>query len=79
MTKKEMIQNIQQLEATLFLNAKQLEFEYDREDSLYRSAINKWLGVNQLMQDLGIKEDLTLPESREAVELICQIDRKKRA
>ena len=79
MTKKEMIQNIQQLEATMFLQAKQLEFEYDREDSLYRSAINKWLGVNQLMQDLGIKEDLTLPESREAVELICQIDRKKRA
>ena len=76
MTKKQMIQNIQQLEATMFLQAKQLEFEYDREDSLYRSAIGKWLGVNQLMQDLGIKEDLTLPESREAVELICQIDRK---
>lgn len=79
MTKKQMIQNIQKLEAIFFLNAKQLEFDYDREDSMYRSAINKWLGVNQLMQDLGIKEDLTLPESRDAAELICQIDRKKRA
>jgi hypothetical protein len=79
MTKKEMIKSIQTLEAIFFLNAKQLEFDYGKEESMYRSAINKWLGVNQLMQDLGIKEDCTLPESREAAELICQIYRKKRA
>lgn len=77
MTKKEMIQNIQTLEAIFFLNAKQLEFDYGKDDSMYRSAINKWLGVNQLMQDLGIKEDLTLPEARESAELICQIAKKK--
>jgi hypothetical protein len=59
------------------LNAKQLELDYGKEDTMYRSAINKWLGVNQLMQDLGIKEDCTLPESREAGELIHQIWKSK--
>jgi hypothetical protein len=73
MTKKEMIQNIQKLEAVFFLQAKQYEFEYGREDSITRSAFNKWLGVNNVLQDLGIKEDLTLPEAREAGELIHQI------
>lgn len=72
-----MIQNIQALEATLFLNAKQLEFDYGKEEPMYRSAINKWLGVNTLMQDLGIKEDLTLPEARESAELIYQISKKR--
>jgi hypothetical protein len=77
MTKKEMTQNIQKLEAIFFLNAKQLELDYGKDEPMYRSAINKWLGVNQLMQDLGIKEDCTLPESREAGELIHQIWKSK--
>ena len=77
MTKKEMIQNIQKLEAVFFLNAKQLELDYGKEDTMYRSAINKWLGVNMMMQDLGIKEDCTLPEAREAADLICLIAKKR--
>jgi hypothetical protein len=77
MTKKEMIQNIQKLEAIFFLNAKQLELDYGKEDTMYRSAINKWLGVNMMMQDLGIKEDLTLPEAQESAQLITKIWNKK--
>ena len=77
MTKKEMIQNIQKLEAIFFLNAKQLELDYGKDEPMYRSAINKWLGVNMMMQDLGIKEDLTLPEAQESAQLITKIWNKK--
>ena len=77
MTKKEMIQNMQKLEAIFFLQAKQYELDNGRDDSTTRSAINKWLGVNNLLQRLGVKEDLTLPEARAAADLICQIDRQK--
>jgi hypothetical protein len=77
MTKKEMIQNMQKLEAIFFLQAKQSEFNNGRDDSTTRSAINKWLGVNNMLQHLGVKEDLTLPEAREAAELIYQIHKQK--
>jgi hypothetical protein len=77
MTKKEMIQNIQKLEAIFFLNAKQLELDYGKDEPMYRSAINKWLGVNMLMQDLDIDGDWSLPEAREAADLICLIAKKK--
>ena len=77
MTKKEMIQRIQLQEATLFLQALQIELDYGRDATLHCTAINKWLGVNNMMQDLGIPEDLTLPEAREAAELIYQIHRQK--
>lgn len=77
MTKKDMIQNMQKLEAIFFLQAKQSEFDNGRDSSMTRSAINKWLGVNNLLQHLGVKEDLTLPEAREAAELIYQIHKQK--
>jgi hypothetical protein len=77
MTKKEMIQNIQKLEAIFFLNAKQLELDYGKDEPMYRSAINKWLGVNMLMQDLDIDGDWSLPEAREAADLICLISKKR--
>ena len=77
MTKKDMIQNMQKLEAIFFLQAKQLELDYGKDEPMYRSAINKWLGVNNMLQHLGVKEDLTLPEAQAAADLICQIDRQK--
>ncbi len=72
-----MIQNIQKLEAIFFLNAKQLELDYGKDEPMYRSAINKWLGVNMLMQDLDIDGDWSLPEAREAADLICLISKKR--
>ena len=72
-----MIQNIQKLEAIFFLNAKQLELDYGKDEPMYRSAINKWLGVNMLMQDLDIDGDWSLPEAKEAADLICLIAKKK--
>lgn len=77
MTKTQMIQEIQKQEATLFLEAKQFELEYGPGNSLYKSQIKKWLGVNELMEHLGIQSDGSLPESKQAAELISQIWRQK--
>jgi hypothetical protein len=73
MTKKEMIKKIQLQEATLFLRAKQYEFDYGREDGLTQNALQKWIGVNNMMESLGISTDATLPEARDAGELIYKM------
>lgn len=79
MTKKEMIQSMQQQEARLFLEAKKSEFKYGRLSTPAETALAKWLGVSQLMEALGIEEDTTLPEVAEAVEYICLISKRDKA
>ena len=79
MTKKEMIQTMQQQEASLFLEAKKYEYVYGREDSVSQAALGKWLGVNALMETLGIASDMTLPETTESVEYICLISKRDKA
>jgi phage head maturation protease len=77
MTKKEMIQIIQKQEAALFLNAKHVELLVGEHDTMYQRAINKWLGVNAMMDALGIMSDYTLPDAQESAELISQINKKQ--
>ena len=79
MTKKEMIQSMQQQEARLFFEAKKYEFLYGREDGITQSALGKWRGVNQLMELLGIEEDTTLPEVGEAVDYILLCSKRDKA
>jgi hypothetical protein len=79
MTKKEMIQTMQQQEASLFLEAKKYEYVYGREDGITQAALGRWLGVNALMETLGIASDMTLPETTESVEYICLISKRDKA
>ena len=77
MTKKEMIAAIQLQEAELFLQAKRYEFQYGREDGLCLTALQKWIGVNNMMEALGICSDYSLPQSYEATTLICKIQKQQ--
>lgn len=79
MTKKEMIQTIQQLEAKAFLQVKLDEKEFGIDGLLTKMSRTKWCGMNEMMDRLGIKPDNTLPESKEAVDLIWKevINRQK--
>jgi hypothetical protein len=52
MTKKEMIQTMQQQEASLFLEAKKYEYVYGREDGITQAALGRWLGVNAVNGNL---------------------------
>ena len=80
MTKKEMIQTIQQQEASLFLEAKKYEYVYGREDGITQAALGKWLGVSRLMETLGIaSDDVMLPETSKAVDYILLISKRDKA
>lgn len=77
MTKKEMIAAIRLQEAELFLQAKQYEFQYGREDGLCLNALQKWFAVNNMMEALGIQADYGLPQSYDATTLICKIQKQQ--
>jgi hypothetical protein len=70
MTKREMITAIQLQEAQAFLKLKELEAEYGEHDPITKGARSKFAAVNELMESLGIRSDLNLPEARRATDLI---------
>lgn len=70
MTKKEMIKTIQKHEAELFLQLKRNEDVFGEDHILVSKSRSKWLGINNLMETLGIKHDITLPANKKAIELI---------
>jgi len=72
MTKKEMIETIQQHEAELFLQVKVDEKIFGKEHIITKISRTRWCGVNNLMETLGIRHDITLPENQEAIRLIIE-------
>ena len=70
MTKKEMIKSIQVSEAKAFLTLKQKTNQFGDDHVITKRSRTEWITVNELMESLGITHDATLPESREALELI---------
>ena len=70
MTKREMITAIQLQEAQAFLKLKELEAEYGAHDPLTKTARTSFNAVYQLMESLGIRSDLSLPETKRATDLI---------
>ena len=72
MTKKQMIEVIQQKEAELFLQIKVDESLFGMESTLAARSRSDWAKINNLMEDLGIKPDNTLPENQRAMEFIAE-------
>ena len=72
MIKKDMIKLIQKREAELFLELKHIGLMFGSESEMHKRARSEWIGVNQLMENLGIKADLQLPEAKQASELILR-------
>ncbi len=70
MRKQDMIKQIQQTEASMFLQCKQDEHTFGDDSSIYKTSRAKWNGVYELMNKLGIKPDYTLDENNQIVELI---------
>ena len=69
MTKKNMIQEIQNQEAQLYFQYMQAAKCWGREDSLTIRLRTKWCGVYQLMESLGISQDFRHPDNRAAMEI----------
>jgi len=65
-----MITAIQLQEAQAFLKLKEIEAEYGAHDPITKTARTSFNAVYQLMESLGIRSDLNLPESQRATGLI---------
>ena len=69
MTKKNMIQAIQNQEAQLYFQYMQAAKLWGREDSLTERLRTKWCSVYQLMKALGIPQDYAHPDNVAAAEI----------
>ena len=69
MTKKNMIQEIQNQEAQLYFQYMQAVKCWGREDSLTDRLRTKWCSVYQLMESLGIPQDHKHPDNMAAAEI----------
>jgi hypothetical protein len=76
MTKKQMIEVIQQKEAELFLQVKVDENLFGMNSNITLRSRSDWAKINGLMEDLGIKPNNLLPENQKAISLI--IDKTKK-
>ncbi len=74
MTQEQMISEIQQQEAQLYLSVKLVERDFGRHSDLYTMARSKWVGVNDLMKALGIEHDLSLPQVAQALAIDRYLD-----
>ena len=72
-----MITLIQKREAELFLELKRITLTFGEGSILHQKTRSEWVGVHKLMVDLGIKHDIHLPESREAIKMVLEQDQSK--
>jgi hypothetical protein len=72
MTKKEMIEIIQQKEAEAFLQIKVDESLFGMNNTITLRSRSEWAKINDLMEDLGIKPNNLLPENQKAIALIIE-------
>jgi hypothetical protein len=70
MTKEKMIKTIQLFEAKAFLQLKQNERLFGADDIFTSKSRSRWVEIELLMTELGIKTDHTLPEIQEAIGII---------
>ena len=72
MTKKQMIEVIQQREAEAWLQVKVDEKLFGKEHPLVSKSRGEWCKIHNLMNDLEIKPNNLLPENQEAIMIIIE-------
>lgn len=73
MKKADMIKKIQEKDAKLYLQTKQYESLFGRDSHLATSHRNEWMAIYELMKELDIKSDYSLPEWDKAMEIMREI------
>jgi hypothetical protein len=69
MTKKNMIQEIQNQEARMYLQYMLAKQHHGEDSSFVRGCRSRWCGVYELMEALGISQDCKHPDNRAAMEI----------
>jgi len=79
MTKAAMITEIQKTDAMMWLELKQAESRYGREDEYVCNLRARWATIRNMMEAVGIQEDHTLPDNLEATCIIIERVRREQA
>jgi len=79
MTKKQMIEVIQQKEAEAWLQVKVDEKLFGREHIITSKSRGEWCKIKNLMDDLEIEPNNLLPENQEATRMIIERVREEAA
>jgi len=73
MKKMDIIKHIQVKEAILFLQTKQAELVFGNGSEPHKRARASWNSVMELMGELNVESDLTLPAYLEAYKIIDEM------
>jgi hypothetical protein len=77
MKKADMIKTIQQEEAKMWLEVKRSELTYGQDSTIHAYDRTRWNAVHDLMRLLGINSDFTLPEAKQATQIIVEREMEK--
>ena len=76
MTKKQMIQTIQQQEAEAYLELKQVTRDTGAGSIWTEKARSSWYAIDRLARALGIESDTGLPEMLTAIDIMIESESK---
>ena len=79
LTKSQMVQILQRMEAAAFLELKRSERDYGTDASLTTQCRTRWAGINAALEALLIPQDFNLPDNVEAVAIINERIGKEQA
>jgi len=78
MTKKAMIKAIQLREAKAYVSLKQFEISFGEDYELAKLYRRAWCEIYELKNELGIPTDYSLPEMKEGIRLMEELDEMNR-
>jgi hypothetical protein len=77
MKKADIIKKIQQEEAKMWLEVKRSELTYGQDSPLHAYDRTRWSAIHDLMRSLDINPDYTLPEAKQATQIIIEREAEK--
>ena len=77
MTKKQMIEVVQQKEAKLFLQLKVDESLFGMDSTITSRSRSEWARIHDLMTEMEIQPNNSLPENQSAMNLIIEKNKKE--
>jgi len=78
MTKKQMIEKMQLLEAAAWLRFQETKTLWGSEEPITNKRRAAWCAVNHLMEELDVPRDHQLPDNRAALVLCFKADQADR-
>ena len=75
MTKKQMTETLQKMEAAAFRELHEVRARFGADNAAARSALTHWASIHEVMIATGVEPDGNLPDNRIAFELAREASR----